>query len=588
MKKNQVIFALVALVAVGFFLRAYHFSDWLHFELDQARDAIVIDSALEGGPGELPLLGPKAGGTYLRLAPGFYYLEYLSALVFGGSPAGMAAFVLIFSVLSIPIFFLLARRFFGDSWSLGLTAIFAVSEFFVMYGRFAWNPNLIPFFVLLGLYALLRATETGERHPGRWFLAAVAALAFATHFHFLVFLAAPTALVLYLLVKRPRYRGRTWVAAVGIVFALYFPMVLNEIETGGQNLEEFWGAITEKSNREDHPLLEKAIRNVSEHALHAIVVTTGFEGADFPSFVIEGRLKWNCPEKCDDGKWYGTLGVIALFLSLVAFVWLLCRETDRKKRDFLILSGIWVGVTFTLFLPLSYGTAPRFFLLSGPFFIILIGLFFAALSRISGGRFSRWAGIVFGVTIAALILANLVSLATRLGEMSRAGTEAVENVPDRILKEKIRVTFEQQERMVDFLEQRSLETGYPIYMFNEPQYRRALKYLITKRGLDNAVLGFDGIYRQGVYYLIVRAQSNLETGLAKYRKSYTVGETTSFGTLLAIELFPLPEVIEGERQDFTKLKPSVSTAPPRYTWNEFFERNSDPLLDEEDADESAE
>jgi hypothetical protein len=58
--------------------------------------------------------------------------------------------------------------------------------------------------------------------------------------------------------------------------------------------------------------------------------------------------------------------------------------------------------------------------------------------------------------------------------------------------------------------------------------------------------------------------------------------------LLAIELFPLPEVIEGERQDFTKVKPSVSTAPARYTWNEFFERNSDPLVDEEDLDEAAE
>lgn len=588
MKKNQIIFGLIALVAVGFFLRAYHFSDWLHFELDQARDAIVIDSALEGGPGELPLLGPKAGGTYLRLAPGFYYLEYLSALVFGGSPAGMAAFVLVFSVLSIPVFFLLSRRFFDDSWSLGLTAIFAVSEFFVMYGRFAWNPNLIPFFILLGLYALLRATDGEEKRPGRWFLVAVAALAFATHFHFLVFLAAPTALVAYLLVKRPRYSLRTWLAAFGVVFVLYLPMVLNEIETGGRNFEEFLGAITEKSNREDHPFLEKAIRNISEHALHAIVVTTGFEGADFPSFVIEGRLKWNCPEKCDDGKWYGTAGVVALFFSLAAYAWLVLREGDRKKRDFLALSGIWMGVTFLLFLPLSYGTAPRFFLLSGPFFILLIGLFFAALSRWRGGRFSRASGALFGAVIFALVFSNLSSLATRLGEMSRAGTEAVENAPDRILKEKIRVTLEQQEQMVDFLEQRSIETGYPIYMFNEPQYRRALKYLITKRGLDNAVLGFDGIYRQGVYYLIVRAQSNLETGLAKYRKSYTVGETTSFGTLLAIELFPLPEVIEGERQDFTKLKPSVSKAPPRYTWNEFFERNSDPLVDEEDPDESAE
>lgn len=585
MKKNYVIWCLIAITMFGLFLRAYHFSDWLHFELDQARDAIVIDGALENGPGELPLLGPKAGGTYLRLAPGFYYLEYLSALGFGGSPAGMAAFVLIFSALAVPVFFFFTRRFFGDAWSLGLTTVFAVSEYFVMYGRFSWNPNLIPFFILLGFYALLRSTDSEERRPGRWFLIAVASLALATHFHFLAFLAAPTALVAYLIIKRPRYRLRAWLAALAIVFALYFPLVLNEIETGGQNLEEFWGAITEKSNRENHPFLEKAIRNVSEHALHAIVITTGFEGADFPSFVIDGRLKWNCPEKCDDGKWYGTLGVIGLFFSLVAFVWLFSREMDPRKKDFLWLSGIWLAVTFILFLPLSYGTAPRFFLLSGAFFILLIGMFFRALYQASDGRFARLAAIGFAASMLTLTLSNLSSLSLRFSELGRAGTEAVENAPDRILKERIRVTLEQQEQIVDLLERRSRETSYPIYMFSEPQHRRALKYLITKQGLENAVLGFDGIYREGVYYLILRAQSNIETALSKYRTSYSVGATTRFGTLIAIELFPLPEIVKEERQDFSKVKPSVSTAPPRYTWKEFFERNSDPLIDEEDSDE---
>ncbi|MEK7181743.1 MAG: glycosyltransferase family 39 protein, partial [Patescibacteria group bacterium] len=144
---------MILIVAFGFSLRAYHFSDWLHFELDQARDARVIDAALSGGPGELTLLGPKAGGTFLRLAPGFYYLQYVSGIIFGGTPSGIAMVVLILSVLSIPLFYFLSRRFFSEWISLGLTLLFAASPFMVMYGRFAWNPNLIPFFTLLGFYA---------------------------------------------------------------------------------------------------------------------------------------------------------------------------------------------------------------------------------------------------------------------------------------------------------------------------------------------------------------------------------------------------------------------------------------------------
>ena len=123
-------------------------------------------------------------------------------------------------------------------------------------------------------------------------------------------------------------------------------------------------------------------------------------------------------------------------------------------------------------------------------------------------------------------------------------------------------------------------------MWSEPQYRRALKYLLEKEGVENAVLGFDGIYAEGVYYLVLRTQSDLEDALKKYRTSYEVGETTSFGTLVAIELFPKPEAIQKVRQDFSVVKPNDSQGLPRYTWREFFERRS-AIHDESDAEDEA-
>jgi hypothetical protein len=123
-------------------------------------------------------------------------------------------------------------------------------------------------------------------------------------------------------------------------------------------------------------------------------------------------------------------------------------------------------------------------------------------------------------------------------------------------------------------------------MWSEPQYRRALKYLLEKEGVENAVLGFDGIYAEGAYYLILRTQSDLEDALKKYRVNYEVGETTSFGTLVAIELFPKPEAIQKVRQDFSVVKPNDSQGLPRYTWREFFERRS-ATHDESDAEDEA-
>ena len=578
---------MIAIIGLGFFLRTYHFSDWLHFELDQARDARVIDDALSGGPGELTLLGPKAGGTALRLAPGFYYLEYASALIFGGTPAGMAALVMIFSVLSLPLFYLLIRRFFPRQLSLGLMLLFAVSEYAVMYGRFAWNPNLIPFFSLLGFYALLQSVDHEEPKKSKWFLISVFSLTLATHFHFLAFLALPAILVIFLIIRRPRFSWKTWVMAGAVALVLYTPLLLNEMETGGMNTREFFQAVTEKSNNEKHSLIEKALRDVSEHGLAGMVITTGFEGGTFPAIVIPGQnewIGWACDSRCDKGKWYGVAATAVFLVSLFFLAWYWWRAAERRQSDFLLLCGIWFGVTFILFLPLAYDIAPRFFLLSLPLFFVFIGLILLSLRKLFGG--SRTARQAIWIILFLFVASNLFFLAQRFDELSRAGIEAVDSPPDRILKERIRVTLEQEDAIVSFLERRSEETGYPVYMWSEPQYRRALKYLLEKRGVENAVLGFDGIYRQGVYYLILRAQSDLEDALEKYRVNYVVGKTTSFGTLVAIELTPKPEALLGERQDFSKAKPVEVKKSPRYTWREYFNRNfSQPASTEEDIED---
>jgi len=561
---------IVLILLLGFGLRSYHFSDWLHFELDQARDVRVVDAALSGGPGELTLLGPKAAGTFLRLPPTFYYLQYMSGLTFGGSPSGMAVFVLLFSVGAIALFFLLVRRFFSLPLALGLMLLFAVSHYFVMYGRFAWNPNLLPFFILLGFYALLRAVDETDSKRDRFFILALGSSAVATHFHFLAFLALPLITGLFLIYKRPHFTWKTWVIALSLALFSYFPMVLNDLKAGGTNTAEFFAAITEKSSKgDDHVFIEKFMRDIAEHALHAVVVTTGFEGATFPSFFMEDRLRWNCPDKCDDGKWYGVSAALFLVAAFVSLGFLWWRETEAIRRDFLVLTGIWFGVTFSLFLPLAYAVAPRFFLISGPLFFIFIGVLLTGLAKCILDR--RIAIGLGGIVIALFTYSNLHFLFNRFSELGRASSETVENRPDRILKERVRVTLEQQEVIVNFLERRSREMNVPIYMFSEPQYRRAIKYLLKKRGIENDALGFSSIYRQGSYYLIIRSQSNIDGALEKYRPSYAVGARTYFGTLVAIELIPFEDKIVAERQDFSVIeKRAVSSAPPRYTWNEFF------------------
>lgn len=588
-KKELIWLGLVLIVVgLGIFLRSYHFGDWLHFELDQARDAKVIDLAIEGDAADLPLLGPRAGGTFLRLGPGFYWLEYVGAAIVGDAVLGSAVMVLFFSILTLPLFYLFLRRFFAPKLALGLLALCATSAFMVMYGRFAWNPNLVPFFSLFGFYALLRAIDRTETYPGRWLTVSALGLGVATHMHFLAFLALPVIAVGLLLWSRPRIALKFWLGAAVVVVMLYVPMLLNEIATGGDNTREFIAALTEKSSKENHNLVEKAIRNVSEFSLHSVVILSGFEGATLPSIVVNSETIGSiCRDKCDDGKWYGMLAALLLGVSLMVLVRSWWLESDPRKKDFLTLLLLWFGVTFVLFLPLSYGIAPRFFLLNTPLFFVLFGLLLLSFQEFLTKRFSVQVGQIGVVSLLLLfIVLNLWSLSVRFEQLAQAKVLPVDSAPDRILKEPMRVTLEQQQAIVAFLEERSRETGWPIYMKSESRYERALKYHIEAKSLKSDALNITKVYRQGLYFLILRTTSNHETALAKYLPSYTVVQKTAFGTLTVIELAPKPEMVTDDHQDFSRPeKEARSLVAPRFTIREFFSRNDVAPDDTDEVEE---
>ncbi|NTW90009.1 MAG: glycosyltransferase family 39 protein [Candidatus Moranbacteria bacterium] len=576
-------FWLVVILAVGVFLRSYHFTEWLHFELDQARDALVVREAVLGGPGELTLLGMKAGGTSLRLGPGFYYLEYLSALLFGNTPQGIATVVPILSVASIVLFHLFARRVFRVPLSLVLTALFATSEYLVSYGRFAWNPNPLPFFSLLGLYALLRSVSSDERYPGRWFGLAAFAIGFATHLHFIAFLVLPSASLLFILVRRPRFSWKSWVVAASAFLLFYIPVALNEMGTGGANSKAFIAALTEKSNKEARSPVEKLVRNGVEHGLGYLVVTTGIEDGGFPDVELlrDGTIRLDCDMRCQHGKLVGMTAVAITGLSLLSLAFLWIRVRERQRSDVFLLTGIWFAVSFIVLTPLSYGFAPRFFLVQAPIPFLLLGFLIESI-RIALPHGTKIARIA---TIALLVFVglNLSGLATRFDEMARSSTEAVDTPADRILKEKIRVPLALQADIVSYLKGRSDESGYPIYMFSEPEHRRALKYLLERAGVRNDVLGFSGIYREGIYVLIIRSQSDLEEGIRKYLEKYDVIDRRPFGTLTMVEFVPKPEYVQAERQVFEAYgKKDNTTTLPRYTWREWWEGRND---DDNDSEE---
>lgn len=573
MKDKKIFLTVIFVVILGSFLRMYHFSDWLHFELDQARDAMVVDQALTSGLGNLPLQGPKAAGTFLRLGPAFYYMQYIGGLIFGNTPQGVAYPVLILSILTIPLLYLYLKRFFNEGISLSLTLIAATSPFLVMYSRFAWNPNTIPFFVILTLYALLRAVDHNEKRNNRWFFVSSASLAIAMQLHFLVFLSLPMATVAFLIFKRPKFSLKTWALSIGIFLFLFSPLIINDIKTQGANTKEFFKAITKKSGKNDAGFIEKTLRSYTESVQAATLILTGQGQLEMPSLSMQKNEKISidvkCNQNCKNNIWIMTIFSLLITFSIVIFATRLVNERERKYKDFLILSGIWAAIVFVLYIPLAQSLSPRFFLLLLPTVFILLGI----LLDFFGKATKRKETLAVIVAI-ALSISGLVVLKQRFAQLALAKETSLEIGSDKILKERTRVTLEQQKQIAKYIESIYAKNPYMVYLTSESQYRRAILFNVGKLGVPYEDLRGAKIYRNGNYFLVWVSNDSVDKKTEKYLVNFDIAEKKQFGTLTVIHLKQKEQAITAEQQIIEKKattkKKAAPGVPVRFNWNEVF------------------
>lgn len=590
LRKYRLIYIVILIILLGTFLRVYHFSDWLHFELDQARDAKVVDLAIDQGIGNLPLLGPKAAGSFLRLGPIFYYFEYLGSKIFGNNPPAMASFNLIFSILSLPLFYLFTKRYFNKKIAITLLFVFASSLFLVMYSRFAWNPNSLPFFILATMYALLRVVDLNEEKRGKWLMISSAALAIATQLHFVAFIIVPTIAIIFLIIKRPKIKFIFWLASILIIFFFYLPPIINDIKTRGANIKEFKKAFIEKSDSSEHSLLEKAVRNYTDNAIGYFIITTSYQAAELPKIRQEGitfdiRCDWGCRKNIYSGigaLMFFTLG-IALLLLKVIDNW---REKENSNKDFIILVSLWLVISFIVFAPIAYDLAPRFLLIIAGLPLIMLGLILQQLEKLISNK--KTFLFIFCLLIIILAWSNLSAVKNRFHKMSVAAYQSIEKTPDPILKEDNFVTLEQQSNIVAYIEAVYLKNKFPVYLNSEAFYRRSFFYHLGKknipyddmRNMNNAAK----IYQNGNYFLIYPTNSNLDGRIGKYTPYYDTIETTQFGTLMVFHIKPKKEAINDIQQDFNPTRKPISApgVPVRCRWNEIFkECNPFEVIDDD-------
>ena len=459
-KKNWHIWTLAAIVVLGFFVRAWQLEDTVLFQMDQSRDAILIKNAFDEGPGMLPLLGPRAASTFLRLGPIFYYFQYTSAVISQNiEPVSAVYPEILFSLLTIPLFFIFLNQFFKKSTSVALAGLFGFSFLMVQFSRFAWNPNQTPFWSLLFLLAIFKAsTHENKKKAGWWLICAAAAYGILSQLHFTALLTFPIIAGLFWLFYRPKkIKLVFWGGAVATLLFFYVPMLISEVITGWDNVDQFSYALTHKSK--EYPLKEKIEQSLELHGKYYALSLTSYGNTKDKFFVYAFYL------------------MVAFFFWRSFQIWK-GEKAHSKKVAFLVLVGIWFFVFFLLYTQLSFTVLkPRFWLLIAAIPYVFLGLFLEWLYRTGHKKRGR---VVAGIIIGALLLGNAYAIFYWYWSLANQKEPEIFYVRNLELKQANLVGIKQMKEAMAYMVSRSEETGKTICYNTDGQYKRVYKYLLPR------------------------------------------------------------------------------------------------------------
>jgi hypothetical protein len=505
-KLNWKIVAFLAVIAMAIFFRTYKFDDWLLFKGDSFRDALLVSHSFDNGVRDLPLLGPKAGGTKLRLGPIFYYFQYLSTIIFQSKEAPVFAYpVLFFSLLTIPLAYFFLRKYFKQNWSLVLTGMFSLSFLAVEYSRFAWNPNAIPFFNILFFYALLEIfSEKNKISKAWWFLIAGISFSVASQLHYASFLGLPIIAFLMLIINRKKLKEfitlKRVAIFVGVIIFFYVPIIINEILTQGDNSKQFWISIFNKSDY--HSFFSNIYVNAKFFSKNFLRILCGYLGENKFLYLISG---------------------IFIVISALFNVHFFLKEKDSNRKNFLALSAIIFLSYFLLYIPLAFSIdRPRFFL---PI-IVVPYVFFGYLTSSAGKKITKAIAIVAAIFRTTI---NLYFFTAWLAEMRMSQITAIDPEKSIILQEKGSMawwTWAHFKKSAQYISQNC--QGKSIYYITEKEmtdYQKSIEYAFMSIGEEKLLhkLNHSIPYNSnGCYYYIATPNTLAPEIIKNFKKEKPV------------------------------------------------------------------
>ncbi len=380
---------LLSVLLLGAYLRLYRIPEYMTFLGDEGRDMLVIKRMIVDH--KFTLLGPTASVGGFFLGPIYYYFMLPFVWVSGLNPAGAAVMVALFGIATIYALYRLGKESVHEWVGLCAAALYSVSPVVIAYSRSSWNPNLVPFFSTVLLYALWRSVIKNEP---KWLFWVGVALGIGLQLHYLFLFLFPVVFIWYVLLGRKK----EWLVSYGkgvVGFIVgYGPFLAFELRHGFPNTISIVNFLREGEG-------------------------TGFILANFWNTIVDvtyrvfGRLVFRLPPPEQWVKlapnvqlWWSGAVIASILLSLGLLLGNVSGVFDRKKKEqsshrlTALLFSLWLLIPLLLFGFYKKGIYDYYFgiFFTLPFLLVSWVLFSIKKIRIVQG--------IVPLVIAALLILN--------------------------------------------------------------------------------------------------------------------------------------------------------------------------------------
>lgn len=216
------------------------------FSQDQARDALLVEQWASDGNWIVPY-GPKASVGNFYLPPLYYQLHLFISAATGFRPLVMQWVIILIEAATPVVLFLLLKRAVRPGLAFTVAALYGLFATPTIFGSFAWNPNMIPFFVSLALYAWVRLLTTKSYW---WIFVGVLSVTIAFHLHYQSVVILPFAGLVFVLDVFKRWkRVQYWLYASVLGFLTLAPYFSAELQSNWQNTRQIFLYFTQEHSQ---------------------------------------------------------------------------------------------------------------------------------------------------------------------------------------------------------------------------------------------------------------------------------------------------------------------------------------------------